>query len=912
MSATGPGLERDRQADGASVVRAWQAWAAQGSGKALGAFVSGVIFGYAGNLLAANLIPQGVLSTGIMWTASSSVVFGMLGYARTAGVERLAEGIAAGPETIARILSRDGAAARSHLLWGAGVATLSSLVVSSLSGIMVGVSLLTAVPSAAGKLVASLLAPTAPGVRMDHPTGFLVGLLGAAAALFIGALIGDAKIKLGVAGVCMVLGWLLGSGGGRSKGTASILLIVGAGLAIQAGLDLFHPLAAFAQDEGGGGGGESGPITPPQYGDGPRPIPGEMGVPQYGDGPRPIPGEMGNLLQGGGWWSEWGDDLGGGFGGGAGATLGWLLGSFGGWLRTGGAGFSDPGFYDPPAPPQAPPPPYRPPPPRPAAPPPASVPDTADDLPSPPPAPAAGPPPYVADTADDLPATAPDTVDDLPPAPGGGVEEVAAPAAGDDALDDLPDLTYAPATRDAMTAGDAEDDLPAPPAPRPGEGELLLDENGDPVVIAPLANSDQPTVDPAGDPPPTDATEETEAQQAARLLRDLKSRAPGADAAVIERVLGGIDLNNPSPADLDKLNRLAKAAINRIEGAEAYPAAVSDAALYDNCLWGTTIAAAIGQGVASVVWGPATAGAIYGAAGGMDVSLPLDVMLDRMSTGAAFGGALGLAFGAAGKALPKILAEKAPGLAAALNNWDIPLGKALGSTGVGAAVSGGWAWMAGEKAGDVKLAALAGGVGGLVGNYAAQEAIRATELAKLHATFDTTQGVLTEGMAIEFGQKAVSPSFSSAGKYKGAKIEDVAIRLAVGGDDMGGVVHPAVRDAAGKVIRPADVVKLPDMEPFSVLDPADINVQYMWANGKPFVINNRSTTTLSLAGKKPVNPQDMTGKLPRWGPDSEVSVLTRLTEMGNQPSTVSKVRLVDKRSSPIAYEVPLYDPNQAR
>jgi hypothetical protein len=435
--------------------------------------------------------------------------------------------------------------------------------------------------------------------------------------------------------------------------------------------------------------------------------------------------------------------------------------------------------------------------------------------------------------------------------------------------------------------------------PRPGEGELLLDENGNPVVIAPLANTDLPTLDAVVDPPLADG-EETEAQQTARLLRDLKSRAPGMDAAVIERVLSGIDLNNPSAADLATLDRLARAAINRIDGAEAYPGAAADAAFHDNCLWGTTIAAAIGQGVASVVWGPATAGAIYGAAGGADFNLPLDVMLDRMSTGAALGGALGYAFGAAGKALPKVLAEKAPALANALNNWDIPLGKAAASAGVGSAVSGGWAWMAGEKSSDVKLATLAGGVGGLVGNYAAQEAIRAAELAKLHATFDTTPGVLTEGTAIKFGQKAVSPSFSSAGKYKGAKIEDVAIRLAVGGDDLGGVVHPG------------DTVTLPGMEPYTVLDPADINVQYMWANGEPFVINNRSTTTLSLAGKKPVNPQDMTGRLPRWGPDSEVSVLTRLTEMDNQPSTVSKVRLFDKRDSKIHYEVPLYDPNQAR
>jgi hypothetical protein len=878
MSHAGQGL--DGQEVGENIVRAWEAWTARGSGKVLGAFISGVTFGYVGHLLTDNLMPQPPISTGVFWTAGSAVLFGMLGYIRTAGFDRLVEGIASAPRTIGHILSRDGAGARSHMLWGAGVATLTSLVVSSSAALMVGVSFLTAVPSAAGKLVGALLEAATPSTRMNSPTSFLVGLLGAAMAMFVGAVVRDSKAKLAIAGLCLAGGWLLGrgGGGGRSGGASSFLLIVAAGLGIQAGLDLFHPLAAYAQGEGTDAPSE---IVPPRYEGGERPIPGEMGVPRYEGGERPIPGEMGNPLQGGGWWSQWGDDVGSGFGGGAGATLGWLLGSFGGWLRTGGSDSFDPGAYDPPAPPQPTPPPYQPPPVRRAAPPP-SVPDTADDLPP-------SPEPAVAD---------------LPPAP--VAEGAGPPAVRADAADDLPDLTYAPATRDALTAEDPADDLPPvdeavaieplAPAPRPGEGELMRDdETGEPVVIAPLANSDLPVVERTEDLPPT-ADEPTEAQKIAQALRDLKSRAPGMDAAVIERVLAGLDLNDPSGADLERLDRLAKAAISRIEGAEAYPEAAAAAASYDNYLWGTTIAAAIGQGVASVVWGPGAAGVIYGAAGGMDFNRPLDDMTDRMAFGAAFGGALGLAFGKAGEALPKFLASKAPALANRLNSWDIPLARSVASTAVGAAISGGWAALSGESRSDVKLAFLAGGVGGFVGNYAAQEAVRATELAKLRQTFDTTPGVLTDDTAIKFGQKAVSPTFSNAGKYHGAKLEDVAIRLAVGGDDFGRVVYPG------------ETVKLPGMDPFTVLDPADINVQFMWSNKEPFVINNRSTTTLSLAGKKPATMVDMTNKMPRWGPDSEVSVLTRLTEMGNKPAVVSKVRLVDKRSSPIHYEVPIYDP----
>jgi RHS repeat-associated protein len=138
--------------------------------------------------------------------------------------------------------------------------------------------------------------------------------------------------------------------------------------------------------------------------------------------------------------------------------------------------------------------------------------------------------------------------------------------------------------------------------------------------------------------------------------------------------------------------------------------------------------------------------------------------------------------------------------------------------------------------------------------------------------YDLTPGTLAPGQPILFAQKGVSPDFSSGGRFKGAPIEHVAGQLTSGD-----------------------------------LSPDDLRVQYVWVNGQPVVVNNRSQTTLSKAGMQPTNTEDMTGRLPTspTDPDRLPSVLERLDEMGGQPSDSMPVRESSARDSPIKENVPL-------
>jgi RHS repeat-associated protein len=138
--------------------------------------------------------------------------------------------------------------------------------------------------------------------------------------------------------------------------------------------------------------------------------------------------------------------------------------------------------------------------------------------------------------------------------------------------------------------------------------------------------------------------------------------------------------------------------------------------------------------------------------------------------------------------------------------------------------------------------------------------------------YDLTPGTLQPGQPILFAQIGVSPEFSSKGRFKGAPIEDVAGQLQSG-----------------------------------ALQPEDLPVQYIWVNGQPVVVNNRSQTTLSKAGMQPTNTEDKTGDLPTSSddPDRLPSVLKRLDEMDGQPSDSMPVREDSSRDSPIREVVPL-------
>jgi RHS repeat-associated protein len=136
--------------------------------------------------------------------------------------------------------------------------------------------------------------------------------------------------------------------------------------------------------------------------------------------------------------------------------------------------------------------------------------------------------------------------------------------------------------------------------------------------------------------------------------------------------------------------------------------------------------------------------------------------------------------------------------------------------------------------------------------------------------YDLTPG--DPSQPIRFAQIGVSPEFSSKGRFKGAKIDDISAELRAG-----------------------------------TRSPDELPVQYIWVNGEKVVVNNRSLTTLSDADKKPTQTTDMTGTLPteREDPDRLPSVLKRLDEMDGKPSDTMPVRETGTRDSPIARTVSL-------
>ena len=105
---------------------------------------------------------------------------------------------------------------------------------------------------------------------------------------------------------------------------------------------------------------------------------------------------------------------------------------------------------------------------------------------------------------------------------------------------------------------------------------------------------------------------------------------------------------------------------------------------------------------------------------------------------------------------------------------------------------------------------------------------------------------------VYFGQKAVSPNFSSQGTFKGASIQSVADRLASG-----------------------------------ELSADNLPIEYIVRDGKMITMNNRSLTALSKANMKPTVLIDITGDAA-----NEAKLTQRLSEMGGQPSESILIRKI--------------------
>lgn len=140
-----------------------------------------------------------VINGSLIWFVLSTVIFSLYGYYRAAGKERFWKEIGQLPTCLLQIVTVDGGAARSHLLWGAGISLLGTQFISpALSG-AVGLALVTSVPTILGRIISNFLfrvwsfivGLVKPGrdLAAIGPMTMLVGIIGSAGALAIGFLV---------------------------------------------------------------------------------------------------------------------------------------------------------------------------------------------------------------------------------------------------------------------------------------------------------------------------------------------------------------------------------------------------------------------------------------------------------------------------------------------------------------------------------------------------------------------------------------------------------------------------------------------------------------------------------------------------------------------------------------------------
>jgi YD repeat-containing protein len=110
---------------------------------------------------------------------------------------------------------------------------------------------------------------------------------------------------------------------------------------------------------------------------------------------------------------------------------------------------------------------------------------------------------------------------------------------------------------------------------------------------------------------------------------------------------------------------------------------------------------------------------------------------------------------------------------------------------------------------------------------------------------------------IMFGQKGVSPNFSSKGAFQGASVQEVAAAISEG-----------------------------------EIAPSAIQINTVNWNGQNVSVNNRSLTALSIAGQEPTNTVNVTNSISMSpnDPDNLYAFVQRLREMNYEPSPQIGVR----------------------
>ncbi|MEV0298372.1 hypothetical protein [Nocardia sp. NPDC050710] len=250
------------------VARRFPEWLRTHPFAALISAVVGGAFGYVWNvwLIAVRYggdskVPGGAPATGdgnllagaLFWSVAGVVIFGIGSYWYTVGTRRFFGDLRGLPGALAALISGD-RAARVHLLWGAAVGMLAAVVLAPSLSAVLAIGLLVAAPGVLGSILANFVGRVwskpvgtfAPTRRhtVTGVTGMAVGLLGAAAALLVAAVIPSVIVELilvlVLAGAALVVSRI-----GKPPAATMLLLT-----AIPVLAWLINPVVAFAEDGG--------------------------------------------------------------------------------------------------------------------------------------------------------------------------------------------------------------------------------------------------------------------------------------------------------------------------------------------------------------------------------------------------------------------------------------------------------------------------------------------------------------------------------------------------------------------------------------------------------------------------------------------------------------------------------------
>lgn len=261
------------------LLRATSRWLCQNSTEAAKAALLGLTFGYVSNVVMMAVVYDGYRKTAggfatgqnslidgsLLWMILSTVIFTLYGYRKSVGRERFYKALQDFPSAVDKLFGADGANARSHLLWGAGVTFVGSHFVSPALGLTVGMAMAASATSLIGRIVAGILFRAwsevmnrvNPGKKnpLDTPLAMTICLMGSCAAFILAFLVKDFGVKIILALACFALALLRG----KAKGQGSGLMCLGAFLFLGLLREVFGPMAASADD---GGYWENGGLIP--------------------------------------------------------------------------------------------------------------------------------------------------------------------------------------------------------------------------------------------------------------------------------------------------------------------------------------------------------------------------------------------------------------------------------------------------------------------------------------------------------------------------------------------------------------------------------------------------------------------------------------------------------------------------